>query len=272
MRYSELFAQRAQVLFHQFGVEPVVPGRHGCMRSKNYFSRYLAGRGVEVQSFFFHPASDCFEHRKAAVSLIQVQNARRNAHGLQRAKASHAKQQFLANAHAAVPAIQARCQFAILGRVSLHIRIQQQQVAASNFEPPHLGLDAAAPRMNFHQDRLAVWSNGRLHGQMIDIGLQVLFPLPAALIQSLQKVALPVEQAHSNQRNVQIGCALDMVATQHAQSAGIDRQRFVQSKLGGEIRHGPRPQHTGIGRAPGPVRIQVLLLAPVYVVDAAMQD
>ena len=63
-----------------------------------------------------------------------------------------------------------------------------------------------------------------------------------------------------------------MVPGQHAQAAGVDGQRLVQPELGGKISHRPRPQHAGIGRAPGPVGIQILLLAAVDVVDAAMQD
>ena len=62
-----------------------------------------------------------------------------------------------------------------------------------------------------------------------------------------------------------------MVAGQHAQAAGINGQRFVQPELGGEIGDRARPQHAGVRRAPGAVGVQILLLAAVDIVDAAVQ-
>ena len=84
---------------------------------------------------------------------------------------------------------------------------------------------------------------------------EILLALPAGLVQPLQKVALPVKQADADQRNIQVGGALDVVAGQHAQAAGVNGQRFVQAELGGEISHRPRPQHAGMVRAPGAVGV-----------------
>ena len=111
----------------------------------------------------------------------------------------------------------------------------------------------------------------RLHGQLVDVGLQIFFLLPAALVQALAEISLAVKQPDADQRNVQIRSALDVIARQHAQAAGIDRQRFVHSELGGKIRHRPRPQDAGVRRAPGAVGLQIFLLAAVRVVDPAVQ-
>ncbi len=100
---------------------------------------------------------------------------------------------------------------------------------------------------------------------------EILLALPSGLVKPLQKISLPVKQADPDQRNIQVGCALDVVAGQHAQAAGVNRQRFVQSEFGGKISDRPRPQHARIGRAPGAVRVQILLLAAVDIVDAAVQ-
>ena len=241
------------------------------MRGKNHFARNLACGGIEVQPLFFHAAANRLKHRKAAVSLVQMQHSRRDAHRLERAKAANAQQQLLANARPPVATIEPRRQLAILGRIPLHIRVQQQQIAAAHLDPPHLCLDRSTPRLNLHHHRLAVLSDCRLHRQLIHVGLQVLFPLPAAVIQPLQKVALPVKQPNPNQRNVQVGRAFDVVARQHAQAAGINWQRFMQPELRGEVGHRTGPQHARVGRAPGPVRLQIFLLSPIDVIDAAMQ-
>ena len=75
-------------------------------------------------------------------------------------------------------------------------------------------------------------------------------------IEMLPEIALVVEQADADQRNAEVGGALDVVAGEHAEAAGINRQRLVQAELGGEIGHRPRPQHAGVPALPrcGPLR------------------
>ena len=53
---------------------------------------------------------------------------------------------------------------------------------------------------------------------------------------------------------------------------GIDRQRLVQSELGREIGHRPRPEHAGVPRAPRVVSsCQIFLQPAVGVVDPAVE-
>ncbi len=95
--------------------------------------------------------------------------------------------------------------------------------------------------------------------------------LPALAVEPLAEVALAVKQADADQGNVQVRGALDVIAGQHAQAAGVDGDGFVQAELGREIRDRPRPQNAGVGGAPGAVRLQVFALPPVVVIDAAVQ-
>jgi hypothetical protein len=90
-------------------------------------------------------------------------------------------------------------------------------------------------------------------------------------VSTLPEVALVVVEDDADQRDAEIRRRLDVVAGQDAEAAGIDRQRFVQPELGGEVGHRPRPQHAGVALAPGVARGQVLLEPPVGVVDAPMQ-
>ena len=120
-------------------------------------------------------------------------------------------------------------------------------------------------------DRLAVAADGRLHGQLVHVGLEILFLLPAVDVEALAEVSLAVEEADADERNVEVGGALDVVAGEHAEAAGVDGQRFVQAEFGREVGDGTRPQDCRRGRAPGAVGLQILLLAAVGVVDAAVQ-
>ena len=85
---------------------------------------------------------------------------------------------------------------------------------------------------------LAVASDGRLHRQLVDVGVEVLFVLPAVVVEALAEVALVVEQADADERDAQVAGALDVVAGEHAEAAGVDRQRLVQAELGREIGDG----------------------------------
>ena len=243
VRDAQLLAQRPQVLLDQVGAEAVVTRGHRRVRGKDHLARNLPRGRVEIQAFLFHASANRLEDREAAVAFVQVQNAGRNAHGLERAKTAHAQQQLLPDARARVAAVKPRGGFQILRRIARHIRVQQQKIAAAHLHAPHLGANRAAARSNLHHHRLAVGADGRLHGQLIHIVCQILLALPTAFVEPLQKVALPVEKADADQRNVQVRCALDVVAGQHAQAAGVNRQRLVQPELGGEIGHRPRPQH-----------------------------
>ena len=69
----------------------------------------------------------------------------------------------------------------------------------------------------------------------------------------------------------QIGGRLDVIAREDAEAARVDRQRLVQAELGGEVRDGPRPEHARMAHAPRLRGREVLLHAPVRVVDPAVQ-
>ena len=114
-------------------------------------------------------------------------------------------------------------------------------------------------------------SKGRLHRQQPAVDVDVLLGLPPVAVQPLTEIALVVVQADGHERNAEIRRALEVIARQNAESAGVNRQRLVQAELRGEVRDRPRPQHTGVACAPGLLRAQVLLHPPVGVVDAAVE-
>ncbi len=125
--------------------------------------------------------------------------------------------------------------------------------------------------MDFDDDRLAVFTDGGLHGELVDVGLEVLFALPAGVVEALQEVSLAVEEADADERNVEVGGALDVVAGENAEAAGVDGEGFVEAELGGEVGDRTGAKDAGVGCAPGAVGLEVLLLAAVGVVDAAVQ-
>src|SRR5260370_38349814 len=147
--------------------------------------------------------------------------------------------------------------------------MEQEKSAASSFPAPPSGADGAATGMDLALDGLAAGSDGRFHGQLVDIHLQVFFLLPAAAVEPLPEVALAIKQADADERNAQVRGALDMIAGENSQAAGVDGNRFMQSELSGEIGHRAGAQDAGVVGSPGAVGLQILLLAAGGVIDAA---
>ncbi len=55
--------------------------------------------------------------------------------------------------------------------------------------------------------------------------------LPAVFGDALGKIAFGIEQADSHERQSQVAGFFGMVARQHTQAAGVNRQRLVQAEL-----------------------------------------
>src|SRR5882672_2721593 len=220
------------------------------MGREDNFSGDTRDGAVEIQALLLHAASNRFEDGKTAVPLVQVQNAWRDAHRLQSAETAHTQQQFLAYSKAAITSVEPRCEFPIFRRVSFDIRIEQKQGAAPYLKAPDLGTDRPAPRLNLHGNRLALRPDCRFHGHLADVRLEVLFLLPAVLVQPLPEIALPIKQADANQRKSQVRCALDVVSGKDTEAAGINGKRLVQAEFQGEIGNRARPQNAGVPRAP----------------------
>ena len=127
----------------------------------------------------------------------------RDAHGLESAEAADAQQQFLADADARVAAVEARGEFAVFRMIAFDVGIEQKQIAASHLHAPDFGADGPAAGLDLHRDRLAVWSDGGFHGQLVDVGLEIFFLLPAVAIEPLAEISLAVKQSDADQRNVQ---------------------------------------------------------------------
>src|ERR1035438_7324831 len=232
---SQQIAQWPQVLLNQLRIEAVVARGNRGVGGEAHLLRDAIGGLVKVKSLVLHAIVDRFKQCESAVAFIQVEHTRRDAHGLEGAEASDAQQNLLADARAAVAAIQPRGEQAVFRAVAVHIRVKQEQVAAANLHAPDLGEDRAAARVDADGNGLSIGANRRLHRHLGYIGLDVFLLLPAAEVEPLPEVALAVEKSNANQRNIQVGRALDVVARQNAQSTGVDRDGLMQSELRGEV-------------------------------------
>ena len=77
----------------------------------------------------------------------------------------------------------------------------------------------------------------RLDRQVVEIRVVVLGALAALAVDGLHEVALAVEQADRDERQLEVARRLAVVAGEDAEAAGIDRQALVHAELGAEVRH-----------------------------------
>ena len=96
--------------------------------------------------------------------------------------------------------------------------------------------------------------------------------MPAVGVEALAKVPLAVEQSDSDERNVEIGRALEVVTGQHAEAARVHGKGFVNTELGREVGDGAPPKQTRVGRAPRRAAFQILLQPSIRVMDAVRED
>src|SRR5437588_186181 len=181
------------MFFDQVGRKPIVTRRHRSMRRKDNFARNARSRTIEIQPLILHAVSNRLQNRKAAMPFVQVQDPRRNSHRPQSAKSSYAQQQFLADSGAAISPVQTRSQFAVLGGISFHVGIEQEKIAAARFDAPDFCTNGSTSRLDFDRRGVALASNGRLDGQLVEVRAEVFFPLPAVSIQALAEISLAIK-------------------------------------------------------------------------------
>src|SRR5579859_4129675 len=75
----------------------------------------------------------------------------------------------------------------------------------------------------------------RLDRKVVEIRVVVFRALAPIAVDRLREIALPIEQAHGDERNLEVSCRLAMVARQDAEAARIRGQALVHAELGAEV-------------------------------------
>src|SRR5215475_6642958 len=219
------------MFFKQVLVKTIMPGGNRRMRRENDLARNAAGGFFEIDAFFVHTASNGFENGEGAMPFVQVQYARCNTKRFQGSEPSDTKQQFLPDADAAVAAVEPRHEIAIFGGVPRNIGVEKQQIATPDFKSPDPGAYRTAPGFDLHSYGLAVRSDSDFHRQRVHIGFEVVLLLPPIPVKPLAEIALTIIQTNTDQGDIEIGSALDVVAREDTETSRINRDRLMQAEL-----------------------------------------
>ena len=80
------------------------------------------------------------------------------------------------------------------------------------------------------------------HGVRVEVGEALL--LPAVGDEALAEVAVAVEEADADERHAEVARRLQVVAGEHAEAAGVLRERLGDAELGREVGD---PARAGVG-------------------------
>ncbi len=269
-RHAERVAKRAEMFLDQVRMKAIVACRHRRVCREHDLRGNPTGRFGRLDALELHPAPNQFERRKGTVAFVEMDDSRRDAERRQRPGATDPEQQLLPDPRARVAAIEAGRQLAILDAVPVHVRIEQQQRIAADGHLPDAGDDVTGAGVDLDDQRLAV-AERRLDRQHLAVDVEIVLVLPAFVIEMLAEIALVVIETDADQRDAEVGRALEVITGQDAEAAGIDRQRLVESELRREVRDRTRAEHAGLACAPRVFRLQVFLHPTVGVVDPSVQ-
>src|SRR5579884_1626774 len=234
---AELAPVGAKVSIDQVVVESIVTGGHGRMRGKECIGRDDLARLIEAQPLRYQFAT-ALKVQESGVSLIEMPGCRRNIQRSQCAHAADTQHDLLCDTNLAVPAVEARQQFAIPGRVGSDICIHQVERDAAHHQLPDFSIDAPARQVDTDDHFVAGRADGWHGGNLRKMQLLVEVLLPALARDTLLEVALRIEKANADEGQAEVAGLFAVVAGQNTQAAGVDREGFVQAKLRREVSDG----------------------------------
>ena len=223
-----------EMLLDQAERKRVVSGRHRRVRREHRRLANLLERVVEARALLDQIA-DALQDDEAGVPFVEVKDAGIDAERLERAHAADAEDDLLLDAGLAIAAVEARRQLAIPRRVLLEAGVEQVERDAAEPHPPHGDQHRAIAERHRGDARLAVGRQRRFDRRVRPVEALVALFLPAFGGDVLMEVALRVHEADADQRHAEVAGLLAVIAGEHAEAAGVNRQRLVQRELGREV-------------------------------------
>jgi hypothetical protein len=167
----------------------------------------------------------------ARVALVQVHDRRSDAQSLKRSDAAEAEQRVLREARVAIAHVESARDPAVDRAVLRARRVEEIERDGSDVDPPDLGRHVAAADRDGDREGRPVLARHERDRQPLGVDIDPILVLPAARIDSLPEVALPVEQADRHHRQTGVGGGLQQVAREHAEPSRIDRERGMDPVL-----------------------------------------
>ena len=120
-------------------------------------------------------------------------------------------------------------------RVHVVVGIEQIELDTADIHTPYKCVYLIVAVRNIHDHLIAVLVQFTLDGQGIEILCVVFGNLLSVHGEALCEVTETIEETYGTEVDIGVGSLLEIVAGQHAQTAGIDLQRLVQTEFHTEV-------------------------------------
>ena len=113
-----------------------------------------------------------------------------------------------------------------VGGVLLQVGVEEVQGNPADVGSPHPCHERRTRQVDLDGDPVA---RGERHRVRVEVGVALL--LPAVGGQRLPEVAVAVEEADAHERHAEVAARLEVIAGQHAEAAGVLRERLGDAEL-----------------------------------------
>src|SRR5205823_8470339 len=160
--------------------------------------------------------------------------------------AADTEHDLLPHSHFEIAAVKLGCDESIFRAVLRDIGVEQVKFDASDLKFPNAGVNIAVQNPHRHQ-KCAIVAPDFPNRQMMKILIEADRVLDSVLVDFLPEISVSVEQADGDKVQIAVAGRFAMIAGENAETAGIIRDGFVESKFGGEIRHRFLDDRAGTG-------------------------
>lgn len=169
-------------------------------------------RLVEREVLLDDELADPLEAEEACVSLVRMEDVRREPRGLQRAHATDAEHDLLSEPVLGSAAVETVGHAAFLFLILFHVGVEQDQRHATDLRLPELCGAGRSGEIDLDAQRRPVVAAKQGQRHRVRVESRVVLLLPSVRVQPLPEVALPVEKSDRDERDAEIARGLEVVA------------------------------------------------------------
>ena len=220
---------------HQVLGEGVVAGGDGRVGGVERGGFHQLDSHLAVHVTALHHIEDALQVEECRVAFVEVVDGRVLADGLEHPHTADAEQDLLLEAVLDVAAVKGGGGVAVLLPVLIEVCVKEIERDAADIDAPDAGVEVTAGHGHAHHDPVALLVLVRLDGQLGEALRRVEVHLLAIRRNLLLEVAIAVEKSHAEHVHVAVAGLLEVVAGQHAETAGEDLQLVADTELHAEI-------------------------------------
>ena len=189
------------------------------------------GSGFFEGLAFGNQFTAAFQGKECRVAFVHMPDSRIDPEGAHGADAADTEEDLLGDPGFQVGGIKLRGKLLVVGAVSVDRCIQQIQRNTADLHLPDPGEDIAAGELDRDRHFISVFIIKRDDRKFCKVEIEIRGLLPSVFADLLDKITLIVDEADRIQRKAHVTGFLQMITGQDTQTAGICRDRFMQTEF-----------------------------------------